>query len=290
MQIEQGMRSRRFLRAGQVSVSAAKTVRGLLGKRRKRHTLNGANGALRVGIKFPQRFDGISEEFDAHGPLGFRGKNIDDSAAHRELAGHFHHVMGFVADAAEMRDQVVERKSFIASERARLIRIVSRVGKTHASRSHGRDHDAGLAGGVAPQSYRAIFKNFRVRSGLLPRQNVHGRQDRHFGCFLPGERGVKELHGRGENFRSRPRFHQDHHGAAQFGGNDGRKQGFCCIRQTREPLASSPLAERIDRGLQRGLPAHRRQSFRNRGQNHDLVLVSRWSGRSIGAGTANSLH
>jgi hypothetical protein len=89
------------------------------------------------GIELPQGFDGIAEQFEAHGPLRFRRKNVDDSAAHRELAGHFHHVMGFVADAAKMRDQFVQRNTFVPGERARLLRVVSRVGKAHASGRNG---------------------------------------------------------------------------------------------------------------------------------------------------------
>src|SRR6202035_1988074 len=98
MQIEQGMCSRRFLCACRISVSSAIRVGGLLGKWRERDALNGPDGALRIGIKLPQRFDRISEKFEAHGPLGFRGENVDDSSSDRELAGHFHHVMGFVAN------------------------------------------------------------------------------------------------------------------------------------------------------------------------------------------------
>ena len=180
------------------------------------------------------------------------------------MAGHFHHVVGFVAHAAKMRDQIVERNRFIARERARLLRIVSRVGETHASRGNRRNHDARLSGGISPQGYGARFENFRVRSGVLPGQNIHGRQNGHFGGFLPGERGVEKLHRRGEHFRARAGFDENNHGAAQFCRNDGREQGFCRVRQSREPLARGSLAQRGNRGLQRGMPAHRCQSLRNR--------------------------
>src|ERR1700690_3964540 len=109
MEIEQGMSSNRAFRGGRISISPAKAAPSLLDEGRKRHALDGANGALRIRIKFSQGFDGISEQFEAHGTFSFCGKNVDDSTTDGELAGHFHHVVGFVADAPEMRHQVVER-------------------------------------------------------------------------------------------------------------------------------------------------------------------------------------
>ena len=108
--------------------SADVAVRGLFEERRERDLLDRADGTLRIGIELAQGFDGIAEQFEADGPLGLSWKNVHDPTAHRELAGHFHHVMRFIADAAKVRDEFVERNGFITGKPARLVCVVSCVG------------------------------------------------------------------------------------------------------------------------------------------------------------------
>ena len=194
-----------------ISVSKSKTVRWLFQQRRKRHALDRTHRTLRVRIELAQGFDGIAEKFETHRALGLRRKHVDDSSANRELAGHFHHVVEFVAHAAEMRNQIVERDAFFARERAGLLRVKRRVGKAHARGGNGRNHDARQPGCISPQRNRASFENFRVRRSVLPGQHVHRRKDGHFGSLLPGERAVKELQGCGQRLRLRARRNQDDH-------------------------------------------------------------------------------
>ncbi len=157
---------------GSVTCSMGPTERCVLGSNSRRDSTESPKNSRRTGRS------------------ASAGKDIDDSAADRELAGHFHHVVGFVADAAKMRDQFVEGNGFVAGERARLLGVVSRVGKAHAGGGYRGDHDARLAGGIAPQGHRASFENFRVRRGVLPGENVHRWQGRPL-RWLPARRGPR---------------------------------------------------------------------------------------------------
>src|SRR5215470_11862258 len=50
---------------------------GPFGKRKNGCADYGRDGALCAGVEFPNRLDGISQEFDADGPRRFRRKEID---------------------------------------------------------------------------------------------------------------------------------------------------------------------------------------------------------------------
>jgi hypothetical protein len=60
---------------------------------------------LGARIEFANGFHGVAEEFDAHGALRLWRKNVDDAAAHGELAGEIHHFGARVADSAEVLDE-----------------------------------------------------------------------------------------------------------------------------------------------------------------------------------------
>ncbi len=237
-------------------------------QRRKGHALDRTNRALRVRIKLAQGFDRIAKKFETHRTVGLRRKHIDDSSANRELAGHFHHVVEFVAHAPEMRNQIVKRDVIFPRKRPGLSRIKRRVGKPHARGGNGRNHHASQSGGISPQSDRASFEDFRMRRDVLPGQRVHGRKDGHFGGLLSREGAVEELQGSGQRLRLRSRRDQHDDGAAKFSGDLARDQSLGRFREPRQPLARRSLAKRRNRGFQRGMAAHRRQGFRNRGQNH----------------------
>ena len=54
-------------------------------------------------------FDQIAEQLDADGLGRFGRKNVQDAAAQRILADHFHRVALLVTDAFQMRQQIFER-------------------------------------------------------------------------------------------------------------------------------------------------------------------------------------
>ena len=77
---------------------------GPLGEREQRGAHDRSDGALGARVEFADGFDGVAEEFDAHGALRFGGEEIDDAAAHCELAGEFDHFCAGVTDSGEVAD------------------------------------------------------------------------------------------------------------------------------------------------------------------------------------------
>ena len=78
-------------------------------ERQERGAIHGRDGALRARIEFANRFDGVTKQLDSDGARRFRGKDVDDAAAHRELSWQFDHFGARVAHAREMRDEFFER-------------------------------------------------------------------------------------------------------------------------------------------------------------------------------------
>ena len=74
--------------------------------------------ALGARVEFADGFDGVAEEFDADGALGFGGEDVDDAAADGELAGEFDHFGAGVADGTEMEEEIVERSFDVSGEGA----------------------------------------------------------------------------------------------------------------------------------------------------------------------------
>ena len=73
--------------------------------------------ALGLGVEFADGFDFVAEELDADGAVGFRRVDVEDSAAARELAGHFHQVHLRVANAGEVAGEYFEIEFFAAAQR-----------------------------------------------------------------------------------------------------------------------------------------------------------------------------
>src|SRR6267378_8709490 len=144
--------------------------------------------------------------------------------------------MGLVADAAEMRDEFVERNFLVPRQRARLSGVRCRVSKTHASRGYWRDHHTSEPAGVAPQGNRACFENFRVRGNFLPGQRIEGGKDGYFCGLLTRERLVEELHRCGQSFRARARCDDYHNGPAKICGDVSSDQCLGGIRQSSDKL------------------------------------------------------
>ncbi len=77
---------------------------GPFGKGKQRGTHDGSDGALGSGIEFADGFDGVAQEFDAHGAGRLWRENVDNTATNGELAGHLDHFGARVADRADVSD------------------------------------------------------------------------------------------------------------------------------------------------------------------------------------------
>ena len=91
---------------------------GPFGEREQSCADDWGDRALGARVEFADGFDGVAEEFDADGALGFGGEDVDDAAANGELAGEFDHFGAGVADGAEMEEEIVERSFDVAGEGA----------------------------------------------------------------------------------------------------------------------------------------------------------------------------
>ena len=60
-----------------------------------------------MGIEAAQALDGVAEELDAYGAVGFGGINVEDAAANGVLAFHLDGFALFVTDALEVSGEIV---------------------------------------------------------------------------------------------------------------------------------------------------------------------------------------
>ena len=107
-----------LLRDGGLHVVAGRVD---LGGRRHQALLDLGDGALREHREAAQRLDRVAPELDAHGIAG-RRVDVDDAAAHGELAALAHLLGALVAQAGDRGEHLVEGRlgALDQGERARL--------------------------------------------------------------------------------------------------------------------------------------------------------------------------
>ncbi len=108
-----------------------------------------------------------------------------------------------------------------------------------------------------------------MRGNFLPGQRIEGGKNGHLRGLLTRERLVEELHRCGKSFRARARCDDDHNGPAKFRGDLSSDQSLGSIGESGHMLTRefmrNPATQSRNRGFEGGMPAHRRQSFRDRG-------------------------
>ncbi len=148
-------------------------------RQRQQHCLvQGLQGPLRIRVKAPQRLDLIAEKLDPHRPLRLRRVHVQDAAAPSVLSRHFHQVNRVVANAGQVRRQLVHIVLFAAAQRARQVSIVACLEQLLRRGFHRRNHNRGRVGGNLPQRRGAAFLHLGVRRQVLKRQHI-GRQQLH---------------------------------------------------------------------------------------------------------------
>ncbi len=78
---------------------------GIFGQRQQRGLRDFHHGALGLDIESSDGFDQVAKQLDADRLGRFGRENIQDAAAQRIFADHFHRVALFVADAFQVRQQ-----------------------------------------------------------------------------------------------------------------------------------------------------------------------------------------
>ena len=123
---------------------------GRFGEREKQGLVDRIRRALRGGIEFADGIGFVAEEFDAQGAIGFRGVDVEDSAANGVLAGHFDDVRGGVTDGVEVGEERIEIEGFAATDGAGEIGVVIAGAESNRGCSDRRDDDGCSAGGNFP--------------------------------------------------------------------------------------------------------------------------------------------
>ncbi len=137
-----------------------------------------ANGSLRVEIELAERFDFVIEEFRAHRQLRLPGKEIENAAAHGELAarGHLRHAL--VAAAEERLQQRLHRlaRALFDAQRGRRQRALFRRRLREAGA--GRDHEMRPRFPRDPAEQREPFRrDLRIGQNILDRRELRFREE-----------------------------------------------------------------------------------------------------------------
>ena len=103
---------RHLLRGGELAdrrgvVDHQAAVGDELAGRRGDRVPDGLLGALARRVELADRLDLVAEELDANGAVGLRGMDVEDAAAHRELAGLLHDRHARVAGGHQRLDEDV---------------------------------------------------------------------------------------------------------------------------------------------------------------------------------------
>src|SRR5882762_766458 len=109
--------------SGVVQIRFFRRGDGPFRQREQGRALDWRDGALRAGVKFADGFDGVTEQLDADWAGGLGREDINDAAAHSELARQLHHFGSRVAYGTEMGDQFVLRNLGVFCQRPREIEI-----------------------------------------------------------------------------------------------------------------------------------------------------------------------
>lgn len=123
----------------------------------KRGAFDRTDGALGIGIKGADGFDRVAEKLDANRLCRFGREDVDDAAAHGELAGHFTGELAVVAGGDEVIEKILVSDGLVALNGARELVIVGRLAEAPERRLDGHQEEIGFAGGKAPEGDGARF-------------------------------------------------------------------------------------------------------------------------------------
>ena len=148
----------------------------VLHQREHHRSLHLHHGPLRRHVEPAHRIDRVAEELDPQRLVRPRREDIDDAAAHREFANHFHRIAFGVTDAVQMFRQVVQPKVVVKLQRQRQL-LIERAGVGPQQRRGDRgDRDRGKPGSEAVEPDSPLFTDLGVGRQALRRQHIEGGQ------------------------------------------------------------------------------------------------------------------
>ena len=140
------------------------------------------HGSLRIEIELAQRFDFVAEKFRAHRQLRLPGKEIENPAAHGELAARRHLRDAFVAGVGQRLEQCVHRlvRAAFDPQRGRLQRAQLRRRLIEAGARGDDEMRSGFARNSAEQ--REAFRgDFRIGQNVFDRGEFRFREKERVG-------------------------------------------------------------------------------------------------------------
>ena len=188
-----------------------------------------AGGALRVDGEGAQALDLVAPELDAQ-RVAERGIDVDEAAAHGELAAGAHLLDALVAERGEARDGGVEVDLLARRERQRPWLELERQEPLEQGHGLGDDH---AAGGERRQRLLALADHVRRGRHVGAVEHAARRQHRHGAVQVHGEVG-------GEPRRRLAVGRHDHAAAAVLGQRGGEHVRRVEARRVRARAAPQP--------------------------------------------------
>ena len=144
--------------------------------RRYLDVIEPAGRTLVIGIERTQRFDQIAEQLDANRLVGRWGKQVDDSAATRDLSGCADGVDAAIAQLDRLEHELVGRERGVLADRPEP-RVPFRGRRQRIQQRAGRNQQQiDLAERQALQHQNPVTNDFRVRRKTAVRIGVQRRQ------------------------------------------------------------------------------------------------------------------
>ena len=138
------------------------------------------DGELCFGVEAADGVNRVAEELDADGRALARRPNVEDAAAHRELADRAHGVFAHVARRQQNFQQVLRRESLVTSEHRPHLDERARLNRPAHERARRQQHEAPAPARELPERERAplqslgVRRRARVRVALGRGQAQHG--------------------------------------------------------------------------------------------------------------------
>jgi hypothetical protein len=218
---------------------------GCFGERQEECAVEGAGGALGVGVESAYGFDLVAEEVDSDGTVHLGGVDVEDAAAEGDLAGHLDDVDFGVADGEEVLDEHVGHVLFADFEMEGEGAVVVAGEETHAGGFDGRDDEFGLTCCYLPEGGGAGLLNLGVRGEIFEGKDVvRGEAEDGFGGQGSGELAGAEDGGL-EGFGGFVVSDDDDAGSLRSADEEGEVEGTGGEgepRDTSAPRASAQVA------------------------------------------------
>ena len=158
------------------------------------HRVESAHRGLFIDIKFPQAVDVVAEQLDPHRGGGLPGKDIDNAAAHRELAA-LEDLGGFLVACLQEVSRERRRVDGLSGvEPGDLVREMPRGGDILVETGKAEHHGKVAAVMDFPQGGETLRRSLRIREHVLESRPFMLREEERV-APPDGQFGVKILLG-----------------------------------------------------------------------------------------------